>query len=630
MDFVKSAWRVLVTVKDGLALLFLLLFFMLIFGALSSRGNPAKVRDGVLTFELDGVVSEQPAEIDPLSLLLSSEKPQIEYRQRDIIRALDLASKDDHVKAVALDLDRFMGGGQVSLADIGVRIDAVKKAGKPVYTYATAYSDDAYQLASHASEIWINPLGGVIFSGPGGPRAYYKDMLDKLGVKMHVYRVGTYKSAVEPYIRNDQSPEAKDAISAVYAEKWGEWKSEVQKARPQAQLAGLIDSPAATIEAAQGDLSSVALTNKLVDKSGDRIAFGKYLASKYGKDREEKTGGYASIPMQALLAANKPDRNGESIGVVTVAGTIVDGDAGDGTAAGDRIADEIYQALDEGDLKALVVRVDSPGGSVTGSERIRLAIAEAREKKLPVVISMANLAASGGYWVSTSSDMIFAEPATITGSIGIFGLIPSAEAGLAKLGMHADGVKTTPLSGEPNVMGGFSPEFDRLAQSMIENGYRDFLSRVGKARGKTPEQVDAIAQGRVWGGGTARQHGLVDRLGNLDDALAEAAKHAKLPVGGWHPVYLESHRGLAERILGNIVPRAMVSARQDAPLDAFARIAAQQDNMLQSIAADLKMMQGAQGMQARCMECAAMSGVVPRSGNQETGWLNALSRLVGS
>ncbi len=254
MEFIKGAWRVLVTVKDGLALLFLLLFFALIFGALSSGGNPAKVRDGVLTLKLDGAISEQPAELDPLQILMASEAPMKEIRQRDVIRALDLAAKDDRVKAVALDLDQFMGGGQTSLSAIGNRLDLVKKAGKPVYTYATAYADDGYQLAAHANEIWVNPLGGALITGPGGSRAYYKDMLDKLGVKMHVYRVGTYKSAVEPYIRNDQSPESKEALSAVYAERWDDWKAEVAKARPKANLTPMLSDPAGTVEALKGDL----------------------------------------------------------------------------------------------------------------------------------------------------------------------------------------------------------------------------------------------------------------------------------------------------------------------------------------------------------------------------------------
>ncbi len=374
-------------------------------------------------------------------------------------------------------------------------------------------------------------------------------------------------------------------------------------------------------------MSAVAIQNKLVDKLGDNIAFGRYLAGKYGKDRMETTGGYASTPMNALLSAHDRDDNGEAIGVITIAGEIVDGKAGAGVAAGDRIADEIYEALDKDDLKALVVRVDSPGGSVTASEKIRLAIEEAKKRKLPVVVSMANLAASGGYWVSTPADVIFAETSTITGSIGIFGVIPSAEAGLGKLGINSDGVKQTPLAGEPDVMGGFSPDFDRFAQSMIENGYRDFLTRVAEARKKTPEQVDAIAQGRIWAGGTARQNGLVDRMGDIDDALAEAAKLAKLEKGNWHARYIDPKSTFANALLGDLVVKHQVAS---APLDPFAMVAQKQRQLWQQAAHDMQMMSGARGMQARCLECAPAAGVQVRGSVASEGMLATLVRLLGA
>ena len=625
MTFMGKAWRFLVALKDGLALLFLFLFFALLYAVLSAGPKAGVVREGALLLKLDGYVSEQPAAIDPIAALTSTQAPANEIRQRDIVRALDLAVKDERVKAVVLDMDRFMGGGQASLSAIGERLDRVKKAGKPVYSFATAYSDDSYQLAAHASQIWLDPLGGTLITGPGGSRLYYKDLLDKVGVTAHVYRVGTYKSAVEPYILSAQSPASKEAIKAVYDEIWGQWRAGVAKARPQAALDGMLADPAGSVEGVKGDLATLALNNKIVDKLGDKIAFGRFIASKYGKDREETTGGFAAIPLGALLAAHSLENDGEAIGVVTVAGTIVDGKAGPGSAAGDTISKLIYDALDKKDLKALVIRVDSPGGSVLASEKIRLAIAEAKARKLPVVVSMANLAASGGYWISTPADMIFAEPETITGSIGIFGIIPSGEKALAKIGINADGVKTTPLSGEPDVMGGFSPQFDRYAQSAIENGYRDFLTRVAVSRKKTPEQVDAIAQGRVWAGGTARQLGLVDRFGGIDDALAEAAKRAGLKAGDWHPKYIEPQESFASALLGGIVPSDAQSA---APNDLFAMAAFQQQAQWSRINADLAMLSGVTGAQIRCLECGAMAGVpVATAPPQRSGWLASLIRV---
>ncbi len=613
----------MVGLKDLLVLLLLLLFFAVLFAVLNASPNPGIVRDGALLIKLDGVVSEQPAEIDPLTAITSAATPVREIRQRDIIRSLRLAQTDKRVKAVVLDMDRFMGGGQASLSAIGDSLDAVKKAGKPVYAFATAYTDDSYQLAAHATQIWMDPLVGAILTGPGGSQPYFKGLLDRLGVKANVYRVGTFKSAVEPYTRNDQSPEAEAAIKAVYDEMWGQWQADVAKARPQAVIAPLLADPAGAVEGAKGNLSELALTNKLVDKLGDRIAFGKFLASKYGADDKKTTGGFAATEMDALLASYGPPSAGQQIGVVTIAGTIVDGEAGPGTAAGDTVTKQIYEALDTKDLKALVVRVDSPGGSVTASEKIRLAIAAAKAKKIPVIVSMANLAASGGYWISLPADVIFAEPSTITGSIGIFGVIPSVEAGLAKIGVGADGVKTTPLSGEPNVLGGFSPDFDRVAQSAIENGYRDFITRVATARKKTPEQVDAIGQGRVWAGGTARQNGLVDRLGGMDEALAEAAKRAGLKADGWHAVYIEPQPSFAGTLLGGLLPKRETSA---APMDIFGHAAWQQQLFVARVAADLEMLTGMKGAQARCLECADFG--VPMTAKADTGWLAALVRLL--
>ena len=625
MAFLKGAWRILVAVKDGLALIALLLFFALLYAFLSSGPNPGAVRDGALYLNLDGVVSEQPAAVDPLNALISQSMPMREYRQRDIVRSLDLAVTDERIKAVVLDLDRFAGGGQTSLAAIGDRLDKVRKSGKPVYAFATGYSDDGYQLAAHATEIWLDPLGGVLPTGPGRSRTYYKGLLDQQGIEARIYRVGTFKSAVEPYMRADQSPEAEEATRALYDEIWGQWRTDVAAARPKAKLDALLADAAGQAEAAQGDLAKLALNNGLVDKLGSRVAFGKYLAGKVGKDREETIGGFATVAPDALLAAHSPADDGAPIGVITIAGNIVDGEAGPGTAAGDTVSKAIYAALEQDDLKALVLRVDSPGGSVTASEQIRLAVEAAKEKKLPVVVSMANLAASGGYWVSTPADTIFAEPSTITGSIGIFGVIPSGREALARWGVTSDGVKTTALSGEPDVLGGVSPEFDRLAQSVIEKGYRDFLTRVAKSRGKTVEQVDAIGQGRVWAGGTARQNGLVDRLGDLDDALAEAARLAKLGKGAWHARYIDPQADFASGLLGLLLPQPAHSA---VPTDLFARAAFEQQMTFARMASDLQLLTTVQGAQVRCLECASVAGVPVRFSQGNAGNLASLWGLL--
>ncbi|MGL5838695.1 MAG: signal peptide peptidase SppA [Sphingorhabdus sp.] len=619
MTFLKGAWRILVGLKDALALLFLLLFFAVLYAFLSVGPNPGIVREGALHLKLDGYISEQPAAVDPLGALISQRTPVREYRQRDIARALELAATDNRIKAVVLDLDRFLGGGQASLAAIGERLDGVRRAGKPVYAYATGYSDDGYQLAAHASEIWLDPLGGVLPTGPGGSRTYYKGLLDQLGVKANIYRVGTYKSAVEPFLRTDQSPEAEAATKALYDEVWAEWRRDVAKARPKARLDALLADPASTVEAAKGDLAQLALSQGLVDRLGDRVAFGKYLAAKVGKGKDDEPTSFAETKPEALLAANAPDQSGAPIAVVTVAGNIVDGEGGPGTAAGDSIAKLIYNALKNDSIKALVIRVDSPGGSVTASEKIRLAVAEAKAKRLPVVVSMANVAASGGYWIAMPADTIFAEPETITGSIGIFGVIPSGRDALAKLGITTDGVRTTPLSGEPDILGGLSPEFDRVAQAGIEKGYRDFLTRVAQSRKMSVAQVDAVGQGRVWAGATAQKAGLVDKMGGLDDAIAEAARLAKLGKGEYYPAYADIQPDLASGLLGAVLPQP---AQSQAPVDIFAYAAWQQQRAFERLAVDLHLLMSVKGAQVRCLECSSIAGlpVVQAKPEFESWW----------
>ena len=540
MQFARAAWRFLVAIKDGMVLIAMLLFFGALYALLSVQPNSAAIRDGALLLDLNGVIVEEPAAPTLEDFLASNSagSPR-EFRLRDVVHAIDATVDDDRVKAIVLDLSSFAGGGQTSLTDIGEALARAKKAGKPVYAFASFYSDDSYQLAAHATEIWMDPMGGIIFAGPGGNRLYYKGLIDRLGVTAHIYRVGTYKSAVEPYIRADQSPAAREASEALYGVLWDSWLSEVKKVRPQAEIKPFADDPGTFAMAAGGDLAKVAVEQKLIDKLGDKTAFDRFVASRVGTDETPSPDSFKSIDYDDFIAANPLDTSGSPIGVITIAGEIIGGDTGPGMAASGRIAELIYTALDEDEIKALVVRVDSPGGSAFASEEIRLALLEARKKKLPVVVSMGDVAASGGYWVATAGDHIFAEPETITGSIGVFAVLPSFEKALAKWGVTADGVQTTPLSGEPNFVGGFSEDLNVILQSGVENSYRDFVTLVAKARGKTPTQVDAIGQGRVWDGGTARQLGLVDGFGGMQDALAEAAKRAGLAEGDYHPKYLD-------------------------------------------------------------------------------------------
>ncbi|HEY9091271.1 signal peptide peptidase SppA [Parasphingorhabdus sp.] len=543
MQFARAAWGFLVAIKDGLVLIAMLLFFAALYAALSSRPNVAAIGEGALLLDLNGVIVEQPAEIGFLATLAADENAIREYRLRDVVRAIDSAATDDRVKAVVLDLSTFLGGGQTSLSAVGDALERVRKTDKPVYAYANFYSDDSYQLAAHADEIWMDPMGGVIFAGPGGNRLYFKNLIEQIGITAHIYRVGTYKSAVEPFMRADQSPESREASEALYSVLWDSWIDEVKKARPQAVIQPYANDPARYVKAAGGDYTKVAAEQKLVDKIGDRVAFGRYVASKVGTDTKPSPDSFKSIAYDNFVSAHPVKTSGDPIGVITVAGEIVDGKGGPGIAASGRIAEQIYKALEKEEIKALVVRVDSPGGSAFASEEIRLALADVKKAGIPIVISMGDVAASGGYWVAAAGDHIMAEPDTITGSIGVFAVLPSFEKMLGKWGITVDGVQTTPLSGEPDFVGGFGVDVDTILQSGVEHSYRSFLKLVGDARGKTSAEVDTIGQGRVWDGGTARQLGLVDSFGGMDDALAEAARRAGLEQGDYYPEYLESKPG---------------------------------------------------------------------------------------
>lgn len=618
MGFAGKVWRLLVAIKDGLTLLLLLLFFFLLYAVLTARPSPGQVRGGALLLTLNGSIVEEPAVYDPLDALMSSQEPAKEFRTRDLVRALDAAAKDNRIKAVVLDLSRFTGGGLVSIEQVGAALDRVRAAKKPVLTWAVGYADDGVMLAAHSSEVWVDPMGGAFVLGPGGETLYYGKLLERLKINVHVFKVGTYKDFVEPFIRDSASEPSKEARRALYAAIWDNWKADVAKARPKADIARVTGDPAGWLKAANGDAAQASLQAGLVDKIGDRADFGTRVAEIVGADPlDPLPGHFLHSSLGPWLAANPAPTGGTAIPVVTVAGDIVDGKAGPGSAGGDRIARLIDEAT-AANAPALVLRVDSPGGSVMASQAIRSALMRFKASGRPVVVSMANLAASGGYWVSTPADRIFAEPGTITGSIGIFAIVPSFEKLLGEWGVKGDGVRTTPLSGQPDVLSGLTPEVETMLQSNIEAGYARFVGLVAQSRHKTPEQIDAIAQGRVWDGGTARQIGLVDQFGGLDDALAWVAGRAKLAPGSWHPEFegqnVNPYASLIDRLKGGD------DDDDEAGGQDFAALAASRERVqLASALAGLDRLAGSAGAQAYCLDCPVAAGQSPRL--RQSGWL---------
>lgn len=631
MKFARAIWSILVGIKDAMVLALLLLFFGGLSVALSYRPAPGHVAGGALAITLDGPVVEERAKVTPSDLLSGDGPTHKQYVLHDVVRAIEAAAGDTRIRAVTLDLQDFGGGGQVALARIGAAIDKVRRAGKPVLARAAIYQDGAYLLAAHCSEVWVDPLGGALLRGPGGTILFYRGLLDRLKVKAHVFKVGTYKSAVEPFTRDSLSPEARESENAVYSALWHTWQDNVAHARPKARIGEVTGDAARWLAASGGDAAKAALAAGLVDRIGDKIAFGQHVAELVGPDKDgpKLPGSFRSTRLGAYLADLGEERGGKPIAVVTIAGEIVDG-----TAGGDRIANLIDKAAASDDYAGLLVRVDSPGGSVTGAERIRAAIARFKARKLPVAVSMGNLAASGGYWVSTPADRIFAEPATITGSIGIFVIVPTFEDALSRFGVTADGIRTTPLSGQPDVLGGISPAMEAVFQTEIDNGYHRFVDLVAGSRHKDFAAVDRIAQGRVWDGGTARQIGLVDEFGDADAALAWIAGRAG--INRWHPVYLADAPDSFVALLQQALADDSADGGDDsasAGRDLAARIAMGRMVLAGQLAGDVDRLTGRGGVQAYCLECAGVSaldeGVLARPATPSPAVSRIIARLAG-
>jgi protease-4 len=498
---------------------------------------------------------------------------------KDVIDAIEAGKDDDRVQALVLDLSAFGGGLLTKLQDVGKAIADFKTSGKKVIAISDHYDQYRYYLAAPADEILVHKMGIVVLQGFGRYKMYYKDGIDRLGLDVHVFRVGEYKSYAEPYLRNDMSDEAKEANLDYLGDLWRIYLEDVATARGMtvAQIEQYATEFPRLIEEAAGDTSLAAVDFGMVDAALTRIEMREKLVELVGED--EDTHSYSQIAFNEYLEALDEDRfgrkaKGDRVGVVVARGSILDGSHPPGTIGGDSTAALIRQARNDEEIKAIVLRIDSGGGSAFASEVIRRECEKARADGKPVIASMGSVAASGGYWISTSSDQIWAYPSTITGSIGVVGIFPTFQRPLAKyLGVRVDGVGTTPLAG-------FRPdrempeEIGQVIQNVIEQGYRDFLQRVAEARDMTTEEVDLIARGRVWSGADAYELGLVDNLGNLDDAVAAAAELAELG-DEYEVTYIEKEERFKDRLLKSLLARGIRAAgperASDSPLDEVLR-----------------------------------------------------------
>lgn len=472
-------------------------------------------------------------------------------RVADLVEALERAAKDSRIKLVVLKLDDMQAGGLAQLQELAAAIERFKESGKSVVASAFQYSQEQYYLAAQADKVYLDPMGSVFLKGFGLYGYYFKDALEKLGINVNVFRQGQYKSAVEPFIRNDMSDAAREENRAWLNTLWTVYKEDVAAGRQfkPGVIDGYVDDYADRLAAQNGDAARVALEAGLVDSLMTAQALRENLAEAVGKDPE--TGAYRQIDVGQYLRATNAERSAppKKVGLITVVGPIVEGQSWPGVAGGDTIAELIRRAREDKNIAALVLRINSPGGSVEASEKIRRQVQHTREEGKPLIVSMSNMAASGGYWIAVNANQIWAEDSTITGSIGVFGLWPTIAQLLEKLSIQVDGLGTTELAGAMRIDRPLPAEAERILQQQVDAIYHRFITLVAQGRDMSMEVMDKIAQGRIWSGQDAKRVGLVDYLGGLDAAAKAAADMAGLTPEKYELVPIAPPVKLERRIL---------------------------------------------------------------------------------
>ncbi|ELO6420213.1 signal peptide peptidase SppA [Salmonella enterica] len=605
--FFKWTWRVLNFVREmvlNLFFIFLVLVGVGIWMQIGNGSNSEQTARGALLLDISGVIVDKPSTNHRLGALgrqlfgASSDRLQ-ENSLFDIVNAIRQAKDDRNITGIVLDLKNFTGADQPSMRYIGKALREFRDSGKPVFAVGENYSQGQYYLASFANKIWLSPQGQVDLHGFATNGLYYKTLLDKLKVSTHVFRVGTYKSAVEPFIRDDMSPAAREADSRWIGELWQNYLHTVSANRqisPQQLFPGaqaIIDG----LTSVGGDTAKYALDHKLVDALASSADVEKAQTKQFGWSKTENN--YRAISYYDYSLKTPADTGG-TIAVIFANGAIMDGEETPGNVGGDTTASQIRDARLDPKVKAIVLRVNSPGGSVNASEVIRAELAAARATGKPVVVSMGGMAASGGYWISTPANYIVASPSTLTGSIGIFGVINTVENSLSSIGVHSDGVSTSPLA-DISMTKALSPEVQQMMQLSIEYGYKRFITLVADARKRTPEQIDKIAQGHVWTGEDAKANGLVDSLGDFDDAVAKAAELAKLKQ--WHLDYYQDEPTVLDMVMDSMTGsvRAMLPEAIQAMLPAPLVSAA---NTVKAEGDKLAAFNDPQNRYAFCLTCA--------------------------
>lgn len=528
--FFGGIWGLITWLRVAILNLLFLVIVGLILTSIFSNERVPFPESTTLTLVPSGYLVDQYSYVDPVTQLMTQDSPaDAETLVHDLVDAIYFAAADERINALVLDLNYLLGGGISKLDEIGAALQQFKAQNKPVIAFSSHYSQTQYYLASYADEVYMHSMGGVLLTGFGSYRNYMKSALDKLQIDMHVFRTGDYKDAVEPYIQNEMSPASKEHTMRWLTDLWSHYTQQVELARElePGSIDHYINNMGERLEQAQGDTALLAYNAGLVDKLMSHIELGQMLQQRFGSHEKHD---YNTVSMPVLLAEHQQPNpfSYNNVAVLVASGVIMDGEQPEGTVGSSTFTELARKAREDDTVKAVVVRVDSPGGSAFASEIIRQELQSIRQAGKPVVISMGSVAASGGYWISTSSDKVFATPTTITGSIGVFTAFPTLENSLQELGIYTDGVGTTRLAGAARLDRDLSPQVQSIVQQGVEGTYQRFLTLVAEARDLPVEEVNQIAQGRVWSGESAMGLQLVDAIGDLNAAIDAAAELASL------------------------------------------------------------------------------------------------------
>lgn len=560
----KKVWQLITALKNAIGNLLFIAFIVLVIVALVGHESESIPASAVMIVDPEGVIVEQLRSIEPIEEFLRGGEPEnAETLGRDLVDAIQLAETDDRIKAIALDLSRLQGTTLNQYDDIGNALDSFKASGKPVFAYGARFTQSQYYLASFADTIYIDKeslpvMGGVFLQGFGAYPLYLKSALDKLQVSMHVLKAGIYKGAAETFLRDDMSDEYRESTQEVIDFLWDSYLSKITLHRniSAEAIINYIDNYATLLDQTENGPAQLALELGLIDglvTSTEWRAEMQAISGESGDTFEHVVYRSYLQSMRPPIPVQNPDT--DKIAVIIAKGTILDGEQPAGEVGGDTIAKLIRKARNSKNVKAVVLRVDSPGGSAAASELIRIELAATQESGKPVVASMGGYAASGGYWISSTANKIFASETTITGSIGVFTIFPTFERSLDYLGVHSDGIGTTSLSGAMNNFEKIKPVFKRILQNSVNQTYNKFLALVSEGRGLSFEEADSVAQGRVWSGSRALEHGLIDGIGDVNVAIESAAALAGLT--DYDVVYMQKELSPREQFLRQVLQSAV-------------------------------------------------------------------------